>query len=263
MARRNIKLIIAYDGSSYHGWQRQPSDDTIQQQLETAIERLTGQKISITGASRTDAGVSALGQVANFRIDSPIPTENFAGALNSSLPEEIAVCIAEEASDSFEAIRCAKGKLYRYTICTSPIRPVLKIRQCWHYPYLLDAGQMDKAAKLIVGKRDFKSFASAGDTRQSSVRTVTRCDVIAQSDGLFIEVEGDGFLYNMVRIIVGTLLEVGVGRRSASSMHEVLASRDRAKAGRTVEGAGLTLVRVDYADASSEDEGAESGKKST
>ena len=246
MARRNIKLIIAYDGSSYHGWQRQPSDDTIQQQLETAIERLTGQKISITGASRTDAGVSALGQVANFRIDSPIPTENFAGALNSSLPEEIAVCIAEEASDSFEAIRCAKGKLYRYTICTSPIRPVLKIRQCWHYPYLLDAGQMDKAAKLIVGKRDFKSFASAADTRQSSVRTVTRCDVVARADGLDIEVEGDGFLYNMVRNITGTLVEVGRGRWGPEKITEIIEAKDRTAAGPLAPAQGLCLVRIDY-----------------
>lgn len=246
MARRNIKLIIAYDGSSYHGWQRQPSDDTIQQQLEIAVERLTGQKISITGASRTDAGVSALGQVANFRIDSPIPTENFAGALNSSLPEEIAVCIAEEADDSFEAIRCAKGKLYRYTICTSPIRPVLKIRQCWHYPYRLDAGQMNKAAKLIVGKRDFKSFASAADTRQSSVRTVTRCDVVARADGLDIEVEGDGFLYNMVRNITGTLVEVGRGRWGPEKITEIIDAKDRTAAGPLAPAQGLCLVRIDY-----------------
>ncbi len=246
MATRNIKLIIAYDGSSYHGWQRQPNDDSIQQQLEIAIERLTGQKISIMGASRTDAGVSALGQVANFHIDSPIPTENFAGALNASLPEEIAVCSAEEADDSFEAIRSAKGKLYRYTICTSPIRPVLKIRQCWHYPYQLDAIQMDKAAKLIVGERDFKSFASAADTRQSSVRTVTRCDVLAHADGLGIEVEGDGFLYNMVRNISGTLVEIGRGRWAPEKITEIIDAKDRTAAGPLAPAQGLCLVRIDY-----------------
>lgn len=246
MARRNIKLIIAYDGSSYHGWQRQPGADTIQEQVETAIEKLTGQKISITGASRTDSGVSALGQVANFRIDSPIPTGNFAGALNASLPDEIAVCAAEEADDFFEAISCAKGKLYRYTICTSPIRPVMKIRRCWHYPYQLDAGQMDKAAKLIVGTRDFKSFASAGDTRQNSVRTVTRCDVAARSDGLEIEVEGDGFLYNMVRNITGTLVEVGRGRWVPEKITEIIEAKDRTAAGPLAPAQGLCLVRIDY-----------------
>lgn len=246
MAIRNIKLTIAYDGGSYHGWQRQPDADTIQQQMESALERLTGQKISITGASRTDAGVSALGQVANFLIESPIPTENFAGALNASLPDKIAVCGAEEADDTFDSIRCAKVKLYRYSICTSPIRPVLKIGQCWHYPYRLDAGEMDKAAKLIVGERDFKSFASAADTRQSSVRTVTRCDVFAQSDGICIEVEGDGFLYNMVRNITGTLVEVGRGRWGAEKITEIIEAKDRRAAGPLAPAQGLCLVRIDY-----------------
>ena len=246
MVERNIKLTIAYDGSSYHGWQRQPDYDTIQQQLEIALEKLTGQTISITGSSRTDAGVSALGQVANFRIDSPIPTENFAGALNDSLPEEIAVYDARQADESFDAIRSTKGKLYRYTICTSPIRPVLKVRQCWHYPYQLDVFEMDKAAKLIVGKKDFKSFAAAADTRQSSVRTVTRCDVLARTDGLCIEVEGDGFLYNMVRNISGTLVEVGRGRWAPEKITEIIEAKDRTAAGPLAPAQGLCLVRIDY-----------------
>lgn len=246
MAMRNIKLIISYDGSSYHGWQRQPDADTIQQQIESAAEKLFGEKISVTGSSRTDAGVSAIGQVANFNVDSSVPTENIARALNGSLCEEIAVVSAEEVDEDFNAIRSAKGKLYRYSICTSQIRPVLEIKHCWHYPYKLDAGQMDKAAKLLAGKKDFKSFASAADTRQSSVRTIISCTVFQEGDWIHIEVEGDGFLYNMVRNIAGTLVEIGRGRWTPEKITEILAAKDRTVAGPLAPAYGLCLMRIDY-----------------
>jgi len=246
MAMRNIKLIIAYDGSSYHGWQRQPDADTIQQQIEDAGQKLFGEKISVTGSSRTDAGVSALGQVASFNVDSAVPTENIARALNGSLDEKIAVVSAEEVDEDFNAIRSTKGKLYRYSICTSQIRPVLDIKHCWHYPYKLDAGQMDAAAKLLVGKKDFKSFASAADTRQSSVRTIISCKVFQEGDWIHIEVEGDGFLYNMVRNIAGTLVEIGRGRWTPEIITEILAAKDRTVAGPLAPAYGLCLVRIDY-----------------
>ena len=246
MAMRNIKLIIAYDGSSYHGWQRQPDADTIQQQIETAVEKLFGQKISVTGSSRTDAGVSALAQTASFNVDSPVPTANIARAINGSLPEEIAVVSAEEVDEDFNAIRSTKAKLYRYSICTCQIRPVLDIKQCWHYPYKLDAVEMDKAAKLLIGKKDFKSFASAADSRESSVRTVISCSVFAEGDWIYIEVEGDGFLYNMVRNIAGTLVEVGRGRWAAERITEIIAAKDRTAAGPLAPARGLCLLRIDY-----------------
>jgi tRNA pseudouridine38-40 synthase len=246
MAERNIKLIIAYDGSSYHGWQRQPNADTIQQQIEFALERLCGKHIDITGASRTDAGVSALGQTANFTIDSPIPVGNFAKALTQYLPDEIAVVSAEHVSDNFNSISNAKNKYYRYTICTDQTPPVLNIKHCWHYPYALDVENMNIAAKLLIGKKDFKSFASAADTRTTSVRTVTRCEVTSNNYWIYIDIEGDGFLYNMVRNVTGTLVEIGRGRWTPEHILDILTAKDRSVAGPLAPAAGLCLMRIDY-----------------
>ncbi len=246
MAIRNIKLTICYDGSAYHGWQVQPNGDTIQQQIINALGNLTGQKIKVTGSSRTDAGVSALGQVASFFIDSPIPTENFAKALNSWLPRDIAIAAAIEADMSFNAISSTKSKHYRYTLCTSKTPPVLKITQCWHYGYPLDAGQMDAAAKLLIGEKDFKSFASAADERKSSVRTVTRCQVTRAGEEIYLDIEGNGFLYNMVRNIMGTLVEVGRARWHPEKITEILKAKDRTKAAKLAPATGLCLMQIDY-----------------
>ena len=172
MALRNIKLTIHYDGSAYHGWQIQPSDDTIEAQVTNAIEKLAGKLVKVTGSSRTDAGVSALGQVANFKIDTCVPTANMAKALTQLLPDDIAVVSAEDVPDDFNAIRDTKSKLYRYSICNDLIPPVIRIKHCWHWPGKLDVANMNTAAAVLIGKHDFKSFASAADTRQSSVRTV-------------------------------------------------------------------------------------------
>lgn len=246
MVTRNIKLTICYDGSGYHGWQVQPNGDTIQQQIEIALLNLTGQKIKVTGSSRTDAGVSALGQVASFFIDSPIPTDNFPRALNSWLPKEIAIAESVEVDESFNAISSTKSKYYRYTLCTSKTPPVLNIRHCWHYGYELDVESMDAAAKLLEGTKDFKSFASAADKRLSSVRTVSRCVVTACDDEICLNIEGDGFLYNMVRNIMGTLVEVGRGRWAPSKITEVLAAKDRTEAAKMAPPTGLCLMRIDY-----------------
>jgi tRNA pseudouridine38-40 synthase len=246
MATRNIKLTITYDGSSYSGWQRQPNTPTIQPTVEKAIERLCGQAIKVTGASRTDAGVSALGQVANIHLDSPIPTENLPYAITHMLPDEIAVASAIEVGPDFNAISSAKNKHYRYSICTAQTPPVLQIKHCWHKREKLNIGNMDKAAKMLVGEKDFKSFASAADTRLSSVRTVRRCDVTKENDWIYIDIEGNGFLYNMVRNITGTLVEIGRGRWTPERIKEILAAKDRSAAGPLAPASGLCLMRIDY-----------------
>jgi tRNA pseudouridine38-40 synthase len=246
MAERNIKLSIQYDGSRYHGWQAQSDRPTIQAEITGAIARLTGKQVIVNGASRTDAGVSALGQVANIKIDTPIPMENLAKALTEILPDDIAVAEAVDAPDEFDAISSVKSKLYRYTIYTGPVRPVLQIKHCWHRPGRLNITDMAEAAKLLICTKDFKSFASAADTRQSSVRTVTRCDVKADGEWIYIDVEADGFLYNMVRNIVGTLVEIGRGRWKPEKITEILEAKDRIAAGPIAPAAGLCLMRIDY-----------------
>ena len=246
MATRNIKLTISYDGSGYHGWQVQPGQKTIQSEIARAVEGLIGQEIQVFGASRTDAGVSALGQSALIKIDSPIPTENLARAITHRLPDDISVTEAVEVADDFDVIGAVRNKLYRYTIFTGVERPVLSIRHCWHLPGKLDVDAMERAAGLLVGKNDFKSFASAADQRESSVRTVFRCDVTACGERIYVEVEGDGFLYNMVRNIVGTLVEVGVGRMEAEKISTILASQDRTAAGPIAPAGGLCLMWIKY-----------------
>jgi len=246
MAIRKIKLTIQYDGSRYSGWQIQPGKRTIQGELVEAVSSLVGEKTHVHGASRTDAGVSALGQVGLFEIDSPIPTENFTEAINDRLPAEIVVTSAEEAPGDFDLLGGVKSKLYRYTIYTGRHRPVLRLNQCWHIPKKLDAEAMDQAARLLVGTKDFKSFASAADRRENSVRTVFRCDVTAEDKWIYINVEGDGFLYNMVRNIVGTLVEVGTGRWQPEKINEILEAKNRTAAGRLAPPEGLCLMWIKY-----------------
>ncbi|MEN6334241.1 MAG: tRNA pseudouridine(38-40) synthase TruA [Phycisphaerales bacterium] len=250
MALRNIKLTIAYDGCDYHGWQRQPGEVTVQETVTEAIRSLLGPRARICGASRTDAGVSALGQVAVMQIDTPVPTENMAKAITDRLPENIAVVKAEDVPMGFNVIGDVTGKLYRYTIYCGPIRPVLHMRRCWYVPSKLDIAKMNEAAKLLVGKKDFKSFAAAADRRENSVRTVTRCEVAeGPAEGgrwVYVDAEGDGFLYNMVRNIVGTLVEVGVGRWQPEKITEILEARDRKAAGPIAPPNGLCLMWIKY-----------------
>jgi tRNA pseudouridine38-40 synthase len=246
MAIRKIKLTIAYDGFSYHGWQEQPGHPTIEQTIEDALQNLTGQKVELSGASRTDAGVSALGQVATFQIDSPIPTENFTKAITHRLPPDIAIIEAAEVPLDFDVIKDVKSKLYRYTIFMGEVRPVLQIRHCWHIPEKLDVAAMPKAASFLVGKKDFKSFAAAADKRESSVRTISRCDISTEDSWIYIDVEGDGFLYNMVRNIVGTLVEAGAGRMKPEKMLEILKAKDRTAAGPIAPAEGLCLLWIKY-----------------
>ena len=248
MAKRNIKLTIQYDGSGYSGWAIQPDAVTIQDVVQKALKKLCGEdvRIHVSGASRTDAGVSALCQVANLKVDTKVPTANFARALTDILPDDIVIAEAVDMYDKFSSISDAKRKYYRYTIHTDPVPPVLHIRHCWHLPYEMDAAKMDAAAKLIVGKQDFKSFASSGDKRKSSVRTVFSCDITSDGPWIYIDIEGDGFLYNMVRNITGTLADVGRGRWTPEYVSEIIEAKDRRKAGILAPAAGLCLMRIDY-----------------
>jgi tRNA pseudouridine38-40 synthase len=246
MAVRNIKLTITYDGSEYHGWQIQQGLKTIQGVITEAIQELLGSEVRLFGASRTDAGVSALGQVGLIQIDSPIPTENLAKAITDRLPADIAVTEAVEVPEGFDLMGAVTSKLYRYTIFTGQVRPVLQIRHCWHLPTKLDTTAMAEAARLLVGKKDFKSFASAADRRENSVRTIFRCNVTAEDKWIYVDVEGDGFLYNMVRNIIGTLVEVGRGRWRPERINEILEAKNRTAAGPLAPAAGLCLMWTKY-----------------
>ena len=245
MSIRNIKLVIHYDGTNYHGWASQPETATVQGTIEEVIEKLTGQPVKVYGSSRTDAGVHALGQVANFRINSPVPTENFSNALNNLLPQDITIADVCEMPDDFDAISDTIEKRYDYLINTTPICPVLARNQ-WHRPGMLDIGKMHQAAQKLVGKKDFKSFASAADQRESSVRTITLCQVEQEGDVIRISVAADGFLYNMVRNIVGTLVEVGRGRWEPDMIDTILEAKDRNVAGPIAPASGLCLMEIFY-----------------
>ncbi len=250
MALRNIKLTIAYDGSAYHGWQMQPGCTTVQGVLREAVRSLLGPHARVCGASRTDAGVSALGQVGLMQIDTPVPTENLAKAITDRLPENMAIVKAEDVPMGFDVIGDVKSKLYRYTLFCGPVRPVLHMKHCWHMPTHLHIPAMSAAAGLLVGKKDFKSFAAAADRREDSVRTIFRCEVTdaPAPDGhwVYVDAEGDGFLYNMVRNIVGTLVDVGVGRWPPEKISEILEARDRRAAGPIAPPNGLCLMWIKY-----------------
>jgi tRNA pseudouridine38-40 synthase len=246
MLTRNLKLVIHYDGTNYHGWARQPEHDTIQGRLEAALEKLTGQTAEVIGSSRTDAGVHALGQIAHVKLNKcPIPTQNFQNALNNLLPDDIAIACVCEMPGAFDAISDTIEKRYDYLIHTHPIRPVL-VRNQWHRPGPLEAEKMNAAAILLVGTHDFKSFASAADQRENSVRTITRCQVEQEGDLIRITVVANGFLYNMVRNIVGTLVEIGRGRWQPQYIQEILEAEDRTAAGPIAPACGLCLMEIFY-----------------
>jgi tRNA pseudouridine38-40 synthase len=246
--RRNIKLVIAYDGTAYHGWQRQAAGiDTVQQRIEDAASDVLRQRVVALGAGRTDAGVHAAGQVANFRTSNlAVPLRGLRRAMNSRLPSDIAVRSATVVPDDFHASRWAVGKTYRYRIRVSPARPVTSRGQVWHYWRALEVEPMRQAATRLLGRHDFVGFATSAEERADTVRTIFRCDV-AEADGkVRIAVRGDGFLYNMVRNVVGTLVEIGRGRWGPKRIDRVLATCDRREAGPTAPPDGLTLVCVHY-----------------
>lgn len=245
---RNILLEIAYEGTQFHGWQSQPGLRTVQAVLESATGRLLGHPVHATGASRTDAGVHARRQAVGLRTTSPIPASNLVLALNHRLPPDIGVVSARDVAPDFHASRHALGKLYRYTLFHSANRPVTAQRQfaTWHYWLPLEQDRLRAAARLLVGTHDFAGFASQGSPRATTVRTVRHVAIRKRREEVRIDVIGDGFLYNQVRNMVGTLLEIGRGHWPVERIREVLASRDRRLAGPTAPALGLCLQWVRY-----------------
>jgi tRNA pseudouridine38-40 synthase len=253
MPTRWLKLTVAYDGTAYAGWQVQPTEPTVQAAVEAAWHEITREQVRVMAAGRTDAGVHALGQVVGIATESPLATAELHRGLNAVLPEDVAIVAVEEAPENFHATYDAKRKTYRYQIHNGRTPDVFHRRYEWHYPQPLDAEKMHAAAQALLGKHDFSSFESAGSERPDSIRTLFAIDVCREgeapaepSDHITIEVTGDGFLYNMVRAIVGTLVEVGKGSRDVAWVAEVLAARDRRLAGQTAPPHGLCLVRVEY-----------------
>jgi tRNA pseudouridine38-40 synthase len=243
---RNIKLLIAYDGTDFSGWQRQPDRRTVQQVLEEAIGRLTGVESPTNASGRTDAGVHALGQVVHFLTVSSHSTNVFVKALNAMLPPDVRVNAAWDMPQSFHATLDAKSKMYRYVIDNRPFADPFRLRYSDHVYRPLDVEAMNRAAQLLVGRHDFHSFETNWPNRTSSVRTIYRISVARLDEEVRLEVEADGFLYNMVRSITGTLVQVGIGRWPESRVAEALEAEDRRVAGPTAPPQGLFLVHVKY-----------------
>jgi len=247
--RRKIKLLIAYDGTEYHGWQIQPGFRTVQSVLCDAATALLRCPTRVVGASRTDAGVHAMGQVGLIKTTNPIDAQHLGRAINEFLPRDVAVLDAQEASPDFDLVGDVVRKAYRYTIYTGRVRPVRRIRFCWHYPGRLRLEAMQTAAGRFVGTHDFRSFAASLEPGENTVRTLFRCEVASgddDSDTLTVDLEGDGFLHHMARILVGTLVDVGRGHWRPEEMAEILASRDRQAAGHLAPAGGLCLEWIRY-----------------
>jgi len=244
----NFRFTLEYDGAGFAGWQAQAGDQrTVQDEFESAIEQVTGQRLRVAASGRTDAGVHALDQVVSAQIETELPPAALQRALNHILPPDLAVVSADLAADDFHARYSAIGKLYCYRVWNDPTRsPLLATRTYW-VPRQLDISAMSKAAEAFVGRHDFAALQAAGSAVESTVRTLERVEIEQEPSGeLVFWVEGDGFLRHMVRNLVGTLLEVGSGQRSIESMAELLASEDRRQAGPTAPALALTLVRVFY-----------------
>ena len=243
---RNIKLIIQYDGTNYHGWQIQKNAVTIQSVLENAINKLTGARPKLSGCGRTDTGVHALNYVCSFKTESKIECEKFCYALNRFLPDDI-ICIgAEDMDDDFDAHKSAVGKTYIYKILNSKYPDAFLNNRAWHYRYDIDIEKMRNAAKAFLGTHDFIGFAAAGFTVKTTVRTIYSLEIEKEDDLITVKITGDGFLYNMVRIIVGTLVFAGNGKINWEEMKDIIDSCDRTRAGITAPACGLYLSEVYY-----------------
>ena len=243
---RNIKLTIEYDGKDFNGWQKQPDKLNIQGEIEKAISLVTGEKIDLYGSGRTDAGVHAIGQVANFKTNSNIPINKIAYAINSKLKKSIRIKEAKQVSEKFHSRYNCKEKTYRYIINNSEQGTAINRNLEYHISNPLNIENMKKAAKYFEGEHDFKGFKASGTSSKSSVRIIYKAKVKKEKEKIIIELTGNGFLYNMVRIIAGTLVEVGLGKIDTEIIPEIIESKDREKAGKTLPPYGLYLVSVKY-----------------
>ena len=243
---RNIKLTIEYDGKDFNGWQKQPNKLNIQGEIERAIKDITGEDVDLIASGRTDAGVHALGQVANFKSNSNIPIDKFPIAINSKLKRSIRVISAEEVEERFHSRYNCKKKTYRYVINNSKNGTAIYKNLQYNFSEKLDEDKMNKAIQYFVGEHDFKGFKVSGTSSKSSIRTIYSGKVERIGDLVIIEVTGNGFLYNMVRIIAGTLIEVGLEKIKPEEITEIIKSKDRTRAGKTLPPQGLYLVNVEY-----------------
>lgn len=244
---RNLALTLSYDGTEFNGWQTQPGYRTVQQTVEKAIAEFTGEpRIRLNTSGRTDAGVHAVGQVANFYTTAAYPCDVILRAINARLPPDVIVRRVEEVPQAFDANKDAKRKLYRYVIHDGPVPDPFLRRYCYHVKRNLDAATMARAGRCLKGRHDFHSFETEWPNRLSSIRTITHLSVNRAGEFIWIDAEADGFLYNMVRAIAGTLIEVGRGHWPESAVEDILQAEDRKQAGPTAPPQGLFLVRVTY-----------------
>lgn len=244
---RNIKLTIEYDGKDFNGWQKQPDKLNIQGNIEKAIETITGEEVDLMASGRTDRGVHALGQVANFKTESKLPIDKFPIAINTYLKQSIRIISAEEVDEKFHSRLTCKKKKYRYIINNSKYGTAIYRNLETHIPMKLDIRKMQEAVKYFEGEHDFKAFKASGTSSKSSVRTIYNAEVKEMpNERIWIELTGNGFLYNMVRIITGTLVDVGLGKIEPEEIESILKSEKRENAGKTLPPQGLYLVNVEY-----------------
>ena len=245
---KKFVLTVAYDGSGYYGWQKQADKTypTVQETFENALSTFFKKEVRCIGASRTDRGVHALGQRALIEVDTTVPAEKMPLALNSFMPEDISVMAAEEVDESFHPRYDCKYKVYEYKIYCGKYRNPLYRKYSEFCRYDLDAEKMDAAAKAFIGTHDFKAFAASGNSTESTVRTIFEADVFKKDDFIVIRLKGDGFLYNMVRIIAGTLMNAGRGKITKEDISHIIESKNRENAGKTAGPEGLTLVKIVY-----------------
>lgn len=246
LMKKNYKMIICYDGTRYYGWEHQPDRDTIQGKLENVLTRMCGEFIDVIGAGRTDAGVHAKAMTANAVMDTDFSPEEIRDYMNRYLPDDIAVREVREASERFHARYKAVGKLYCYTCFDGPVKPVFQRKYVTMLDYSPDVEKMRRAAAYLEGKHDYKSFCGNPRMKKSTVRVVDKIEIVRKGGFIYFNFHGTGFLQNMVRILTGTLLEVGRGKIPPERMPEILEARDRQTAGPTAPPGGLCLVKVDY-----------------
>lgn len=243
---RNVKLTIEYDGTNYCGWQKQNNEKTIQEEIEKAIYKAVGEVVEVIGSSRTDAGVHARKMVANFKTNATIPFDKFKYAINDKLPDDIAIIESEEVSEDFHARYDSKGKTYCYSIINRQQKPAIGRNYVYHFKWDLDIEKMREACKHFIGKHDFKAFRSLGSSVKTTERTIKELYIESEGEKINIFITADGFLYNMVRIIVGTLLKVGRGKIPVEDIEKIILLGDRKKAGPCVPAQGLILEKVYY-----------------
>ena len=241
---RNIKLVLEYDGSDFFGWQRQPLLRTVQGEVEKAFQSLTQKEVKITAAGRTDTGVHALGQAANFQTESTLPATTFYNGGNALLPDDIRILSVEEVAESFNARFSAIARHYKYVMCTKPT--AIHRKFCWHIKETIDVSRMQQACPFLIGEKDFTSFCQAGAELDNFLCDVRYARFAQTGEQIVFEVGANRFLHNMVRILSGTLLSIGQGKRQPQELKDILEAKDRRIAGRTAPARGLFLVRVDY-----------------